>query len=56
MEGTPMPERPEHERDDQCDVDPETDECRGCGVVHGDPCRQCGGRGFHREGCSEYEG
>lgn len=43
-------ERPNHTRDEQCDVDPETFECRDCGVYHGDPCA-CGGRGFHRDGC-----
>ncbi|HAX81607.1 MAG TPA: hypothetical protein DCY40_03430 [Actinobacteria bacterium] len=42
---------PVHTRDDQCDVDPETDTCRGCGVGHGDPCPDCGGEAFHVEGC-----
>ena len=30
------------------------DTCNGCGVAHGDPCRCCGGRGFHRPGCTEW--
>lgn len=41
-----------HERDEDCDVDPVTATCRGCGVWHGEPCAACGGRGFHRDGCS----
>lgn len=41
-----------HERDEDCDLDPLTDMCRGCGVFHGDPCPRCGGRGFHQGGCS----
>lgn len=36
-----------HERDEHCDVDPETDLCRACGVHHDEPCGHCGGRGFH---------
>lgn len=43
----------EHSRDEDCDVDPESDCCRLCGVYHGDPCPECRGRGFHVDGCSE---
>lgn len=25
--------------------------CTGCGVAHGDPCLDCGGRGFHLPVC-----
>jgi hypothetical protein len=42
-----------HESDDQCAVDPSTHCCRVCGVMHGDPCPICGGRGFHLDGCAE---
>lgn len=41
-----------HERDEDCDVDPETAACRGCGVDHGGECFACGGHGFHRGGCA----
>lgn len=41
-----------HRRDAECDVDPATMECRGCGVENGDPCEICGGRAFHRLGCT----
>lgn len=44
-----------HERDEQCDVDPADDTCRVCGVLHGDPCPTCGGRGFHRAQCPESD-
>lgn len=47
--------RPDHNRDEDCDVDPATDLCRACGVHHGDPCVECGGRGFHKPGCSESD-
>lgn len=46
--------RPNHEKDEDCDVG-EDGTCRGCGVSHVDLCGVCGGRGFHREGCSEIE-
>jgi hypothetical protein len=36
-----------HTKDEECDVDPATDLCRGCGVHHGEPCPVCAGRGFH---------
>lgn len=41
-----------HERDEQCDVDPETDLCRSCRVMHGDPCDGCGRRAFHLDTCA----
>ena len=51
----------EHSIDAHCDVDPETDLCRICGVHHGDPCIDCDGRAFHLPNCDtlitcmEYE-
>lgn len=44
-----------HTRDEDCDVDPATLCCRGCGVDHGGECRSCSGHGFHREGCPEMD-
>jgi hypothetical protein len=44
-----------HTKDEDCDVDPMTGCCRTCGVLHGDPCPECGGRGFHTPGCSESD-
>lgn len=43
-----------HERDEDCDVNPETDTCRECGTEHGDPCPHCEARAFHRKGCPDY--
>ena len=43
-----------HRQDEHCTVDPETDCCSVCGVLHGGPCPECGGRGFHRPSCTEY--
>jgi len=43
-----------HTKDEDCDVDPETNNCRVCGVYHGDPCAVCGGRGFHRPWCMHF--
>lgn len=40
----------EHTKDSDCTLD-EDDCCIECGVDHGDPCRGCGGRGFHNEPC-----
>ncbi len=40
-----------HTQDWQCKVDPADDTCRDCGVLHGDPCGDCGGRGFHKLLC-----
>lgn len=48
-------ESPAHQRDEDCDVDPETDLCRGCSVYHGEQCGACSGRGFHRVGCPELD-
>lgn len=41
-----------HTQDSHCDVDEETDICHGCGVHHGDPCPDCGFRGFHHPACA----
>lgn len=46
----------DHTKDSDCTVDPETQCCIYCGVWHGEECPECKGRGFHNEGCSEYEG
>lgn len=27
--------------------------CTACGVGHGDPCADCGGRGFHTDACPQ---
>jgi hypothetical protein len=48
-----MTAQPLHTRDADCDVNPETNCCRTCGVEHADPCVICGGRGFHLDGCEE---
>ncbi len=42
----------EHEQDADCAVDPETNLGVICVVEHADPCPDCGGRGFHKPGCS----
>ncbi len=48
-------EKKEHIQDSDCTLD-STDTCIACGVYHGEPCTRCGGRGFHKAGCSEvYE-
>lgn len=41
----------DHTEDAHCTVDTETNECRICHVFHGDPCQDCGGRGYHNQGC-----
>jgi hypothetical protein len=41
-----------HSVDEQCRLGDDGC-CVGCGVAHGDPCGRCGGRGFHRDGCSK---
>lgn len=40
-----------HTTDTDCTIDPETGCCSLCGVLHGDPCPECGGRGLHIENC-----
>jgi hypothetical protein len=44
-----------HKQDTDCTLSPQTDCCTVCGVLHGDPCPECKGRGYHNTGCSEYE-
>lgn len=41
----------EHTKDSDCTVGVDG-LCEGCGVLHGEPCKECGGRGFHGEACS----
>ena len=41
----------DHDKDADCSLD-DLDVCTGCGVWHGDPCPDCGGRGYHAEDCS----
>lgn len=43
--------RADHSKDEDCSVG-EDDFCAGCGVLHGDPCGWCGGRGYHRDDCT----
>lgn len=43
-----------HTKDEDCTLGPD-DCCTMCGVYHGEPCPQCDGRGFHREGCLAAE-
>jgi hypothetical protein len=46
----------DHSQDSDCNVDPDIDTCRECGVLHGTPCDECGGRAFHRPGCVTSDG
>lgn len=46
---------PQDEKDSDCTVDPESGLCVECGVDHSGGCFECGGRGFHKSGCSEIE-
>jgi hypothetical protein len=46
----------DHDKDDDCFLDPETNSCVLCDVYHGDPCARCGQRAFHNAGCPEIEG
>ena len=41
---------PEHNTDADCTLD-DTNSCIICGVYHGEPCIECGGRGFHNGNC-----
>lgn len=45
----------DHAQDEDCTVDPETNECIQCGTWHGDPCPDCGARAFHREDCPQMD-
>lgn len=45
-----MPLTTRHTKDEDCTLGP-SDACTGCGVLHGDACPTCRGRGYHREGC-----
>lgn len=29
--------------------------CSICGVGHGDPCEECGGSAYHRDGCAQSD-
>jgi hypothetical protein len=42
-----------HSSDADCSghVDEDTSTCSACGVLHGDPCPRCGGRGYHADDC-----
>jgi hypothetical protein len=42
----------EHSRDSDCSLGPD-DLCITCHVYHGDPCQDCGGRGYHTSNCAE---
>lgn len=46
--------QPRHRTDEECTVGCDGC-CTVCGVSHGAPCLECGGRGFHRERCSKVE-
>jgi hypothetical protein len=43
----------DHAKDGDCTVVGGT--CTTCGVSHDGRCRECGGSGFHVEGCSEVD-
>ena len=47
-----LPDFDIHTTDADSEVDPSTDCCVGCGVLHGEPCEVCGGRGFHNVPCA----
>mgnify|MGYP001611742776 CR=1 FL=1 len=47
--------QPDHTKDEDCTVDLGTHLCSVCGVIHGDPCRDCSGRGFHLPECPQNE-
>ncbi len=44
----------EHTQDSDCTLNL-NDECVECGVYHGDPCPDCGGRGFHKSDCPSLD-
>ena len=41
-----------HSEDSECRVDPETDLCLDCGVLHAEACPECGNRAFHSPNCT----
>jgi hypothetical protein len=41
----------EHIKDTDCILD-DTNTCTVCHVYHGEPCPECGQRGYHLETCS----
>lgn len=48
--------RDSHQHDADCAPYLRADDtCGVCGVSHGPECWECGGRGYHRPGCSEIE-
>jgi hypothetical protein len=54
IEGTADGER--HRRDKDCGPHLDADgTCAACGVVHGDPCDICNGRGFHTPTCPDND-
>jgi hypothetical protein len=48
--------RPIEEPDAKCEACDvaldECDTCPACGVLHGDPCNECGQRGYHAHTCT----
>lgn len=42
-----------HTTDADCTLD-RFDGCTECGAYHGDPCPQCGGRGYHAASCCPF--
>jgi len=50
--------QPEHTSDADClaaDSIDATNTCTICGAYHGDPCPECGGRGYHQPDCSHVD-
>lgn len=43
----------DHARDEHCSINGDTDCCTVCGVDHSQPCRDCGGGGFHSCDCAK---
>lgn len=43
-----------HTQDSDCQLD-RFGSCELCGVLHGDPCQACGGKGFHTAQCPESD-
>lgn len=44
----------EHHQDADCTLD-ENNVCSLCNVIHGEPCLQCSGRGFHVDDCPRID-